>query len=244
MTAVAIIPVRLESERLARKPLVDIQGKPLLKRVWECVIAADCFEEVAIATDSDEIRALAQGWGAEVKMTATGLTCGTERVAAVAKEFQTRRFVNIQADMPFLDPQLLRRFQSGWEERDSPLFTPICRIENVTDLLNPNVVKVARASSGKAIYFSRQPIPFLRGVDPQHWLLREPYWAHIGIYGYERSQLEIFRRLPESILEKAERLEQLRFLEAGCFFDTFESPVAPQTIDCVDDLRNTDAIAS
>jgi len=211
--------------------MIEIQGKPLLRRVWESVCSAACFSKVCIATDSDEIRSAAQSWGAGTIMTEAKLNCGTERVASILHEFPCDHFVNVQADMPFLDPRLLNEFVREWKIRKSTIITPVYRIDSSADLFNPNLVKVARSQSGQAIYFSRQAIPYQRDLTNDNWISHGPYWAHIGIYGYRRSALQMFFSQSPSRLELAERLEQLRFAELGLIFDTYETAFKPKALD-------------
>lgn len=237
MTAViAAIPVRLDSRRVSRKALAPVQGQPLLWHVWQCARAADCFDEVLIVSDSDEVARLAQGWGASALHSPAWPTNGTERLAVALGDRPDLEIVNIQADMPRLAPTILRAVADQLAACAHAVITPVYRIRDPRELFSPHVVKVVRAACGQALYFSRQPIPHLRDVPEERWIEHAAHWGHIGVYGYSSALLQRYLAHPPVMLEELERLEQLRFLSAGIPVLTVETPDPPITVDCVDDL--------
>ena len=215
MKTLAVIPARLGATRLPRKPLRLLAGRPLVVRVWERVVAMDVADRCVIATDSEEVAAAARQNGAEAVLTAADHASGTDRVAEVAglREFAPfEAVVNVQGDEPFISAaavrgaldMLRRRFEIGTA---AVAATPAI-------LGEPSVVKVVIADDGRALYFSRAPIPFLRESRDED-VLRERVWQHIGVYAYTRDALARWVALPEHPLERIERLEQLRPLAAG-----------------------------
>ncbi len=206
---VGVIPARLASTRLPRKMLRTLADKPLLQWVVEAAQRCGQLDEVIVATDADEIGALCQQRGWRWQMTDPTLPSGTDRMQAVAQIVAADIYVNIQGDEPLLQPQhveaLLRPFGDGPQVQVTTLKTR-CRPE---DVHNPHSVKVVTAMDGRALYFSRSPIPHDR--DGQGAI----YWKHLGLYAYRREALMHFAALPPSPLERTERLEQLRLLENG-----------------------------
>ena len=217
----AIIPARLGSERLARKPLHLLAGRPLIEWVWRRVGEIGSLDEVVIATDSDEVADTCTRFGAAVEMTSPAHGSGTERVAEVAARSAYRDFdvvVNVQGDEPFVAEAAVRDSArlvlDGWD-----VGTPAVKIGGAAELTDPAVVKVVTGRDGGALYFSRAPIPWKRDgaataadFDAGRWL------RHIGVYAYAPAALERWVALPASELESTERLEQLRALEAGLRF--------------------------
>jgi 3-deoxy-manno-octulosonate cytidylyltransferase (CMP-KDO synthetase) len=217
---VAVIPARLASTRLPGKVLRPIAGVPMLGWVYRAAIACPQLDQVLIATDSPEVVTYADSQGWPSIMTSAELASGTDRVHAVAQMVDADIYVNIQGDEPLLRPEhidaLLRPFASTSADV-STLSTP-CSLEEATD---PNAVKVVTALDGRALYFSRATIPFNRGiaVAPR---------KHLGLYAYRKAALERFASLPQSPLEMAERLEQLRLLDNGITIY-----VEPTTLDTI-----------
>jgi 3-deoxy-manno-octulosonate cytidylyltransferase (CMP-KDO synthetase) len=204
----AVIPARLASTRLPRKVLRDIAGKPMLQWIMEAALAAPRLDRVVIATDSDEVIALATEHGWEAMMTSPDLQSGSDRVHAVSQKIVSEIVVNIQGDEPMLRPAhidaLLAPFdRPGIDAQVTTLWTP-CMPEEIAD---PNAVKVVLAEDGRALYFSRSTIPFDR--DRAGGIV---YRKHLGLYAYRRAALERFAKLPPHPLETTERLEQLRLL--------------------------------
>jgi 3-deoxy-manno-octulosonate cytidylyltransferase (CMP-KDO synthetase) len=234
----AVIPARLASTRLPRKVLREIAGEPMLAWVYRAARACPLLDQVLIATDSDEVLAFCQQHSLPAVFTPADCASGTDRVYAVAESIPADIYVNIQGDEPMLRPEhieaLLKPFAS-YELQISTLATP-CAPE---DIPNPSAVKVVTAASGRALYFSRAAIPFNR--DGQGSVR---YLKHLGLYAYRPGALEKFPMLPPSALETAEKLEQLRFLEAGIDVYVAETPYDTIGVDTEDDLRAAEAILS
>ena len=223
MPVVGIIPARLQSTRLPNKLLLQETGKPLIQHTFEAVQGAEELDEIVVATDSPEIADVCRGFGATVAMTGECAN-GTER-AARAVETQEGSFdlvVNIQGDEPEIDPHgidlCVRSLQAQTDCVMSTLANPIRTAEQVLD---PACVKVVCDGSGRALYFSRAPIPHSRDTRPADLLSdntgqeSSPWLQHIGLYAYRREFLLEFINLPASPLERLEQLEQLRVLQAG-----------------------------
>ncbi len=211
-----VVPARLGSERLARKPLQLLGGKPLIEVVWRRVAAFNAVDLLIVATDAEEIADVCRNAGAIVELTSKEHRSGTERVAEVAgrhPEFGV--VVNIQGDEPFVAEEHIRMsaqlVQQGWD-----IGTPAAPVESLEAWRDPAAVKIARADDGRALYFSRSPIPYKRDGDPTAAELNSPaFLRHIGVYAYARDALLRYVRLPETELERTEKLEQLRALAAG-----------------------------
>jgi 3-deoxy-manno-octulosonate cytidylyltransferase (CMP-KDO synthetase) len=218
MKTLAVIPARLGATRLPRKPLRLLAGRPLVVRVWERVSAMNVADRCVIATDSEEVAATARANGAEAVITSADHPSGTDRVAEVAarREYAAfDRIVNVQGDEPFIAADAVRAALGMLRK---PFSIGTAAVQAATGVLaEPSVVKVVAADDGRALYFSRAPIPFLReardGADSA--LLQERVWQHIGVYAYTRDALQQWVALPAHPLERIERLEQLRPLAAG-----------------------------
>lgn len=236
VNAIAVIPARLGSTRLARKVLREIAGKPMVQRVYEAAKRCPLLKDVIIATDAQEVIDLAQSNGWKAQMTSSGHRSGTDRVNEVAQLIPADVYVNIQGDLPLLRPEqieaLLRPMQRP-EVQVSTVKTP-CKPEEIT---NPNAVKVVTDRNGRALYFSRSTIPYDRDRTGS---IR--YFKHLGLYAYRKTALEQFCSLPESKLEAAERLEQLRLLENGIDIYVEETPFGSVEVDTEDDLKKAEEI--
>jgi len=232
LRTLGVIPARLASTRLPRKVLREIAGKPLLLWVVEAARACPQLDRVLVAADSEEVAELCERNGVPVQLTPPSLPSGTDRVHAVAQLIDAEIYVNIQGDEPMLRPEhiaaLLRPF--ALPHVDVSTLKVFCTPENIA---NPNAVKVVTAADGRALYFSRATIPYHRDRDDA----APTYWKHIGLYAYRKDALDRFPTLPASQLERAERLEQLRFLENG--FQVYVEPTEHDTVgvDTEDDLR-------
>lgn len=206
-----IIPARKASTRFPGKPLALLCGKPLLQWTYERTQECECLDHVVIATDDEEIFQCAEGFGASVVMTQVEHPTGTDRIAEAAAYFPTAQHIlNIQGDEPLIEAELIdtlaRKLQAD-AEFDIVTAANVFGEESVDD---PNYVKVVMAADGKALFFSRSPLPFRRKE-----VETLPNYRHKGIYGFQRASLERFVQLPEGLLERAEQLEQLRALEHG-----------------------------
>jgi 3-deoxy-manno-octulosonate cytidylyltransferase (CMP-KDO synthetase) len=235
MKAIAVIPARLASTRLPRKMLREIAGQPLLGLVYDAAKQSLQVADVIIATDSDEILQLAQRNGWNALITSSAHRSGTERVHEISSVLAADVYLNIQGDEPLTRPEhidsLLQIMQDETVQVGT-LKTPCSE----HDVDNPNAVKVVTDASGKALYFSRATIPHDR--DRTH----PPYFKHLGFYGYRKPALDRFCNLPESLLERSERLEQLRFLENGIAIHVGETPYDTVGVDTEQDLQRVDAI--
>ena len=234
--AIAVIPARLGSTRLARKVLREIAGKPMIQRVYEAAKKCPLLQDVIIATDADEVMKLAQHNGWNAQMTSSSHRSGTDRVHEVAQRIPADVYVNIQGDLPLLRPEqieaLLKPLQRP-EVMVSTVKTP-CKPEEIG---NPNAVKVVTDKNGRALYFSRSTIPYDRDRAGNI-----QYFKHLGLYAYRKAALERFCSLPESKLEAAERLEQLRLLENGIDIYVEETPFGSVEVDTAEDLKKVEAI--
>ncbi len=213
----AIIPARYASTRFPGKPLVDIGGKTMIQRVYDQVCLAGKVDRVVVATDDERIATHVRAFGGEVLMTRAEHPSGTDRCAEVALQSPEAEWVlNVQGDEPFIQPQqidlLAETLVRHPRHRIATLAKPVT---NAEDLANPNLVKVVFSETAGAIYFSRHPIPFVRGVEPAEWCAHHTFYRHIGLYGFERKTLLALAALTPAPLERAESLEQLRWLEHG-----------------------------
>lgn len=233
------IPARLQSTRLPRKVLADIGGRPMLEHVYKAAAGTRNALDVAILTDSAEVQAAAESWGAKVILTPADCASGTERIASVIDQLRGDLIVNIQADQPFLTSQiiddLVYRSISFWENGD--VFTPVFELKTTEELLDEGIVKVVRDGKGKATYFSRASVPFYRDQPVDRWIEHTTYWGHQGIYLFRREVLERFFDLDPSTLESVEKLEQLRFMENGLTIQTLEMDAPSLSIDLPEHLE-------
>lgn len=231
----AVIPARLASTRLPRKVLREIAGRPMLAWVYEATRACPALDQVLIATDSEEVLALCaeNDWAA--LLTSPELPSGSDRVHAVAQTHPADIYVNIQADEPLLRHEHIAALLAPFTDQAVQVTTlkVLCTPEN---LANPNAVKVVATPAGKALYFSRATIPYDRdGIGP-------PVWKHLGLYAYRAAALERFHALPPSPLEVTERLEQLRFLEAGIPIHVAATEYDTIGVDTEEDLQHVERI--
>jgi 3-deoxy-manno-octulosonate cytidylyltransferase (CMP-KDO synthetase) len=216
MRTLAVIPARLGATRLPRKPLRLLAGLPVIVRVLERVRAANVADRCLVATDSDEVAAAVLDAGGEVAMTASRHPSGTDRVAEVASRPEFAGYdavLNVQGDEPFVSPDALAGALGMVADRGFPVGTAAV-VAALDVLMDPNVVKVVAADDGRAMYFSRAAIPFLRDRADAP-LLRDRIWRHVGVYAYTREALARWVALAPHSFERIERLEQLRPLAAG-----------------------------
>jgi 3-deoxy-manno-octulosonate cytidylyltransferase (CMP-KDO synthetase) len=235
MKVIAVIPARLESQRLPRKMLREIGGKPLAAWVYQAVRKSPLLEDVIIATDSEEILAACEKHGCHARMTSTEHRSGTERVHEISQSAAAEVYINVQGDEPMVRAEHIEKLVHLIKDpgiQVGTLKTPA----GEGDIPNPNAVKVVADASGRALYFSRSTIPYDRdGSRPQ-------YFKHLGIYAYRRDALNQFMALPESGLERAERLEQLRFLENGIAIYVAETPYDSVGVDTEEDFERVQQI--
>jgi len=230
----AVIPARYASTRFPGKPLVDIQGKPMIQHVWERVREVPALQHVVIATDDSRIQQAAEGFGATVCLTSAEHPSGTDRAWEVASALPDYDWVlNVQGDEPFINPQHLEAAISAISQHpDADIITLVTPLTDVEAWRDPNIVKAVLAQNGRALYFSRSPVPFHRD-EPE---VLEHVYRHIGLYLYRRSALEQFTQLSPSTLELIEKLEQLRALEADMKLFGVMVSEAPIGVDTPQDL--------
>ena len=240
--AAIAIPARMGSMRFPGKPLAFLGGKAVIERVYENCKKSARAEKVVILTDSIEILEFADKIGAQAIMTSEKCRSGTERIIEAFNEIDANFVVNVQGDEPFVSPELIDSIIAAHDASGADLVTAASKIDDASMLINPNVVKILRDNEGKAIYFSRSPLPYNRGVtDFSEWLRNCDYWRHIGIYGYSEKSLARYDSLPVSKLEECEMLEQLRFIAAGWKFDIVETDYKSIGIDTPADLEAAEA---
>jgi 3-deoxy-manno-octulosonate cytidylyltransferase (CMP-KDO synthetase) len=233
--AIAVIPARLASTRLPRKMLHLIAGEPLLAHVVRGVQASPLLAEVIVATDSEKIFALCQKNGWAARMTSAAHRSGTERVHEVALAVEADVYLNVQGDEPLTRPEHIASLLEVMRDPAVEVGTLKVACPSV-DVLNPNAVKVVCETDGRALYFSRATIPHDRdGTSPK-------YFKHLGFYAYRKAALERFVGWAESSLEKAERLEQLRFLENGMGIYVGETPFDTVGVDTAEDVARVEGI--
>jgi 3-deoxy-manno-octulosonate cytidylyltransferase (CMP-KDO synthetase) len=239
MNILGIIPARYASSRFPGKPLVDIAGKSMIQRVYEQAKKCAHLNEVMVATDDHRIFDHVKNFGGEVVMTADTHQSGTDRCAEVALAYTNYDvIINIQGDEPYIDPEQISKLAECFNSSDAQIATLIKRIKTEQELHNPNSPKVVVNKLDEAVYFSRSALPHIRGEEPQNWLEFYPYFKHIGIYGYRADILQQITKLPISPLEKAESLEQLRWIENGYRIKVAETDLETYAIDTPDDLNN------
>lgn len=245
---IAVVPARYGSTRLPGKPLLDIAGEPMVAHVWRRACQSQAAR-VVVATDDERIRDAMLPYGAEVVMTRDDHASGTDRLAEVAQSLslgEDELVVNVQGDEPLIPPALIDQVALRLaDDAEASIATLAEPINDVASLFNPNVVKVVRSLQGRALYFSRAPIPWDREqFKQQPALLETDAWLrHIGIYAYRASFLAAYRDWPASMLEQLEQLEQLRALQHGHLIQVaLACEVNPAGVDTAEDLARVRAL--
>lgn len=217
MKSLAIIPARYASTRFPGKPLVDIQGKPMIQHVYKRAKAAQLIDDVIVATDDDRILKTVTAFNGNAMMTSTTHLSGTDRCAEVAEKYAEFDFiVNIQGDEPFIKPQQIDQVLRPLQDNNNLIISTLAKaISDRQQLLSPNTVKVVFNKNQSALYFSRNAIPYLRDVPIGNWLEYATFYKHLGIYAFRRKTLLEVAQLEAGKLEILEKLEQLRWLENG-----------------------------
>ena len=243
MKFIAIIPARYASTRFPAKPLAMLGGKRVIERVYEQV--SGVLDDAVVATDDERIYDAVRAFGGKVEMTSTEHRSGTDRCwEAYCK--QGGKFdvvINVQGDEPFIQPSQLQALKECFNSPDIDIATlvkPFAESDGFAALENPNSPKVVVDNQMRALYFSRSVIPYLRGVEKQDWLSRHTFYKHIGIYGFRTEILKAVTSLPQSSLEIAESLEQLRWLENGYKIGVGISDVETIGIDTPEDLARAE----
>ena len=237
VAAIVAIPARLKSTRFPEKVLADLFGRPMLWYVYQGVSKAKRIDKVWVLTDSQAVADVVTAWGGDVLMTSVDCPSGTDRIASRLDKLNGDIIVNVQGDEPLIEASVIDRLVEALEDSAADVATPVYAIQTQDELVNPNVVKVVRASDGSALYFSRSPVPHVRDKDMSEWLGAARFWGHAGVYAYRRGVLSEFPNLPEAPLEQIEKLEQLRLLEAGKRFLAVEIDYRPQAVDAPEDLE-------
>ncbi len=241
MNYIGIIPARYASTRFPGKPLADICGKPMIQRVYEQ--ACKALDRVVVATDDERIYNAVRQFGGQVVMTRTDHKCGTDRCLEAYDKIKSTQdeetvIINIQGDEPFIQPEQIEAIKSCFPTEIATLVKPFTAQDTLADLENPNTPKVVfSAVDNHAVLFSRSVIPYLRGIDKQDWLAQGKHFRHIGMYAYRADILRQITRLPQSPMEKAESLEQLRWLENGYQIKVAVCETYSMGIDTPDDLQ-------
>lgn len=212
-----IIPARYASTRFPGKPLAKIEGKTMIHRVYEQAAKSKSLSRVVVATDDERIARHVKDFGGEVIITSDKHPSGTDRCAEVAQKLgpDYRYVINIQGDEPFIDPEQIDTLADVLRDGTTEIATLIIPVDNKDVLFDVGEVKVVLNPKMEALYFSRSVIPYLKDVPEREWHLRRMYYRHVGMYAYRSDILAQLTKLPVSSLEKAESLEQLRWLEAG-----------------------------
>ncbi|MBE9582901.1 3-deoxy-manno-octulosonate cytidylyltransferase [Mucilaginibacter sp. JRF] len=237
-SVLGIIPARYASSRFPGKPLVDIAGKSMIQRVYEQASKCADLAAIMVATDDERIFDHVTNFGGLAVMTGSDHQSGTDRCAEVALQHpQYQVIINIQGDEPYIDPEQISKLANCFDNAQTEIATLVKRIKNEQELLNTNSPKVVINKLSEAIYFSRSPLPHLRGEEPENWLEFHTYFKHIGIYGYRADVLQQITKLPVSSLETAEKLEQLRWIENGYRIQVAETELETHAIDTPEDLK-------
>jgi len=238
MKILGIIPARYASTRFPGKPLVQINGKSMIERVYAQAKKTSGLDRVVVATDDPRIAEEVVRFGGEYVMTGPDHQSGTDRCAEIAREWpEYEIIINIQGDEPYIDPAQIDLLVSCFESESTELATLIKEIHTQEELFNQNIPKVVVNSRQEAIYFSRQTIPFIRNGEPAQWMEKHQFYKHIGIYGYRRAALLEITNLVASPLELSESLEQLRWVENGYKIQTRVTALETIAIDTPADLN-------
>jgi 3-deoxy-manno-octulosonate cytidylyltransferase (CMP-KDO synthetase) len=229
MKVIAVIPARLASTRLARKMLREIHGRPLVAWVYQAARASSVLDDVIVATDSEEILEVCRKHSCNARMTSEKHRSGTERIHEISQSVGADVYLNVQGDEPMIRAAHIDALVELMQDASIPVGTLRTPAAD-EDIANPNAVKVVTDLNNRALYFSRSTVPYDRDAS------KPRYFKHLGIYAYRKAALEQFVALPESSLERAERLEQLRFLENGISIYTTETPYDSIGVDTEEDL--------
>lgn len=247
LRAIVIIPARFSSVRFPGKPLAPLRDRPLVQWVWEGARTATKIERILVATDDERIREAVSAFGGEVVMTPSDCPSGTDRAAIVASEIAADVVVNVQADEPMVTGTSIDRLVAAFDDPAVEAATLREPFEAVGDLFDPNQVKVVVGASGDALYFSRSPVPYVRGkgnlsFDFRAAVFARPdplagFWKHVGVYAYTKDVLLAIARAAPTPLETAESLEQLRLLETGRRIRVLDSDFRSVGVDTPQEMR-------
>lgn len=239
---IGIIPARYASSRFPGKPLAILGGKPVIERVYEQV--AKVLVNVCVATDDERISNAVKSFDGNVVMTRADHKSGTDRVEEayqkIGKSYPV--VINIQGDEPFIHPEQIESIMHCFDDERTQIATLGKRFETIEAVKNPNSPKIVVDNEGYAMYFSRSVIPFVRGVEEKDWLEHYPFLKHLGLYAYRAEVLKAVTSLPQSSLEKAESLEQLRWLQNGYRIRVAETKYETVGIDTPEDLKRAEKL--
>ena len=240
MRAFGVIPARYAATRFPGKVLAQLSGRPVIQYVYEEALKAATLEDLVVATDDERILKAVEDFGGRAVITAKGHRSGTDRLTEVVNQIDTQIVVNIQADEPLINFSMIDELVNCLLQDSSiPMATLICKIEDMQELVDPNVVKVVKDKNNFALYFSRSPIPNLRSSLPVGQRLT--FFKHLGLYAYSKEFLFTFTNLPTGELEQVERLEQLRALENGYKIKVLETNFNTIGVDTPEDLEKIKA---
>lgn len=247
MNFLALIPARYASTRFPAKPLAFLGDKPIIQHVYERV--SSIFDHAYVVTDDERIEACVKSFGGRCVMTGTHHKSGTDRCFEALEKLGAGFdvVVNVQGDEPFIAASQLETIKQCFEDNDTQIATlvkPFVPTDGIEALENPNSPKVVLDNNSYAIYFSRSVIPYLRGVDKDEWLSRHTFYKHIGLYAYRAEVLKEITSMPMGILEQAESLEQLRWLQAGYRIKVGTTNVETIGIDTPEDLERAKTFLS
>ena len=241
MIVIGVIPARYASTRFPGKPLVDINGKTMIQRVYEQ--AQKVLSYVCVATDDSRIMSAVKAFGGVAIMTSSNQESGTDRCAEAIAKFEEQKniiadvVINIQGDEPFIDPIQIQQLVDIFNDENSEIATLIKKVNSIEVIDDVNKVKVVVDKNLNALYFSRSAIPFVRNTNKEEWLKITTFYHHVGMYGYKKDALIDICKLPKGILEQSESLEQLRWLENGYTIKTAITDIESFGIDTPDDLK-------
>jgi len=240
MKFMAIIPARYASTRFPGKPLAVLGGKTVIQRVYEQV--SSVLDEVYVATDDHRIYDCVTGFSGRAVMTREDHKSGTDRIEEAVEKIQSSAdvIINVQGDEPFIQPSQINTLKSLFDDPDTQIGTLGKLFESIDAVENPNSPKIVTDNRGFALYFSRSVIPYIRGKELTDWFGEYPFLKHLGIYAYRREVLREVTRLPQSSLEKAESLEQLRWLQNGYRIRVGLTDVETVGIDTPEDLQRAE----
>jgi len=240
MKYIAVIPARYASTRFPGKPLAVLGGKTVIQRV--CEQASRVLPEAYVATDDERIFSAVEAFGGRAVMTSANHKSGTDRIQEAVEKIGTDAdvIINIQGDEPFIQPAQIETLMHLFDAPETQIGTLGKPFETIEATMNPNSPKIVTDRRGFALYFSRSVIPYIRGVEQEEWLKHYPFLKHLGVYAYRREVLAEVTRLPQSALEKAESLEQLRWLENGYRIRVGITDMETVGIDTPDDLTRAE----
>ena len=241
MTFTAIIPARYASTRFPGKPLAVLGGKTVIQRVYEQV--NNVLSEVYVATDDERIFKCVESFGGKAVMTRSDHQSGTDRIQEAVEKTSTQTdvIINVQGDEPFIQPSQIQTLMQLFDDPSTQIGTLGKPFESIEAVENPNSPKIVTDIKGFALYFSRSVIPYIRGKEHQEWLGAYPFMKHLGVYAYRKEVLAEVTKLPQSSLEKAESLEQLRWLQNGYRIRVGLTDVETVGIDTPEDLQRAEA---